>query len=769
MLRHRRAVLATWTIVLLLALAAAQRLPDLLTNHLKLPGTDSQRAETILETRFNHRTVGSFLLVARTNGEADALLPDVDQAARRAVAQLPTGELAGVMAIGHHVVVARIVSMLKSAEAREHTAAMRAAIGPLAGATTWLTGSPAAEHDIAPLLRDDLSRGELRIALPVAVLMLAWTFGTGACVLPLVFALFTIPTTLGFVYIAAHAMELTTYVTNLVGLVGLGIAIDYSLLVVHRFREECATGLASDAAIVRTMDTAGRAVVFSGTAVAIGLALLILLPLPFLRGFGVGGLLIPVVSVIAALTLLPVLLSLVGRPLDRLRLIPRRWLRRREAGGRDAWARTARWIMRRPIRIALGSTAVLLLVALPVLQLELGPGTNEGLPRTLESLQGVDVLTAALGAGATTPTSVVIDSGHDGGIAEPAVAQALQRLRDALSHDPEVAAVHFMPTLPQFVDLADRHAHLLVLGKSDFGAPASLAFVDRLRGPLVAAAAFPTSTTVLVGGTPPAGRDFLALVRTWLPGLVIAILGATWLLLARAFRSLVLPFKAIVLNLLSIFAAYGATVAAFSWGWGAPFGLIGHAQVDAWIPVMVFAMLFGLSMDYEVFLVCRMRECWDRGRRQRRRRGRGAGHHRPAGDLRGPDHGRRVRRLRGGHHRRTATVRIRADRRRPDRRDDRARVAAARHDEAVRRVELVPPVRGGAPAACRAVAVARYRVAGIPQRMTAANNRPLATSSRWCWCTSTVDATIATSHAPHAARRNPPRAPACKLRMHSDA
>jgi RND superfamily putative drug exporter len=598
---------------LLLALAAAQRLPELLTNHLRLPGTDSQRTETILETQFNQRTVGSFVLVARTPQDANELLPDVEQAAQRAAAQLPSGEVASTMVVDRHVVVARIVSMLKSAEAREHTSAMRAAIGPLPGATTWLTGFPAAEHDMAPILRDDFTRGELCIALPVAVLMLAWTFGTGACLLPLVFASFTIPVTLGLVFIAAHAMELTTYVTNLVGLVGLGIAIDYSLLVVHRFREESAPGLPTDLAIVRTMVSAGRTVVFSGTAVAIGLALLILLPLPFLRGFGVGGLLIPVVSIVAALTLLPVLLSLVAGPLDHVRLIPRLWLQRREAGGRDAWARTSRWIMRRPIPIALGATAALLLLGLPLCQIELGPGTNDGLPRTLESLQGVDVLTAAVGAGATTPLSVVIDTGRAGGLDDPPNVLALGRLREQLSRDPEVAAVYFSPPLPLFVDLANRHAHMLVIGKSDFGAPASLAFVDRLRGPLIDAADFPAPATVLVGGTPAAGHDFLGIVRTWLPGLMIAILAATWVLLTRAFRSLVLPLKAIALNLLSIVAAYGATVAAFSWGWGSPFGLIGHAQVDAWIPIMVFALLFGLSMDYEVFLVSRMRESWDGG------------------------------------------------------------------------------------------------------------------------------------------------------------
>lgn len=613
MLRHRVAVLAAWATVLLLALAAAQRLPGLLTNHLRLPGTDSQRAETILETRFNQRTVGSFVLVVKTQQEADDLLPAVEQAALRMVAQLPTGQLADTMVVGQHVIVSRIVSLLRSAEAREHTPAMRAAIGPIPGAATWLTGFPAAEYDIAPLMREDLSRGELLVALPVAVLMLAWTFGTGACVLPLVFALFTIPTTLGLIFIAANAMDLTTYVTNLVSLVGLGIAVDYSLLVVHRFREESAPGVPTERAIVRTMDTAGRAVVFSGTAVAIGLALLVLLPLPFLRGFGVGGLLIPIVSVVAALTLLPVLLSFVGGPLDRVRLIPRPWLRQREAGGHDAWARTARRVMRRPIRMAMGATAALLLLGLPVLQLQLGPGTNDDLPRTLESLQGLDVLSAAVGAGATTPISVVVDTGRNGGVDDPAVAQALKRLREKLAGDGEVAAVYFTPPLPQFVDLTARHARLVVIGKSDFGAPASLAFIDRLRGPLIAAAAVPASATVLVGGTPAAGRDFLELVRNWLPGLVVAMLAATWLLLARAFRSLVLPLKAIALNLLSVIAAYGATVAAFDWGWGAPWGLIGHAQVDAWIPIMVFALLFGLSMDYEVFLVSRMREYWDRG------------------------------------------------------------------------------------------------------------------------------------------------------------
>jgi RND superfamily putative drug exporter len=245
--------------------------------------------------------------------------------------------------------------------------------------------------------------------------------------------------------------------------------------------------------------------------------------------------------------------------------------------------------------------------------IELGPGSREGLPRSTESIQGLDIVTAAVGAGATAPTSIVIDTGHAGGGADAGVAAAITRLKLGLAADSQVAAVYHIAELPQFVDLSSRYLVVKVAGRQDFGTPASLAFVDRLRQAIVPAAAFPGSVTVMAGGAPAAGRDFLGLVSTWFPPLVVAILAVTYGLLMRAFRSLLLPLKAILLNLLSISAAYGLTVAAFSWGWGAPFGLIQHAQINAWIPVMVFAMLFGLSMDYEVFLVCRMREQWDQG------------------------------------------------------------------------------------------------------------------------------------------------------------
>ena len=613
MLRHRWAVLAVWAVVFVAAGWASSQLSGLLTNRFSLPGTDAERAEKILESGFGQRSVGSFTLVVRTDGDAPDRVDEVAAAAARAAAELPTGRALGAQAIGDDIVTASIVSSLEPADAKGRTEAMRDAIGELEGADTFLTGQAATEHDLDPVFEEDLRRGELMIAVPIAIALLVWTFGTLAFLIPFVFSLVTIPATLGLIWIAANQMELTTYITNLVSLIGLGIAIDYSLLVVYRFREELRTTDDTTEAIVRTMDTAGRAVVFSGTAVAIGLALLLFMPLPFMRGFGVGGLLIPAVSVVAAVTLLPVVLSLVGRRLDRVRLLPQSWLDRRVDHESGFWPRLARAIMRRPVLVATTTTAFLLLLTLPVLDIEVGPGTNYGLPQELESVQGLELLTAAVGAGATAPANVVVDGGAAGAIGSPDVAAALDRLREGLEADPQVARVDFQAGEAQHVDPTGRYANVVVIGREDYGTPASLAFVDRLRGDIIPEAAFPGTAAVFAGGGPPGGKDFLDLVYSWFPWLVLAVLAATYVLLLRAFRSVLLPLKAILLNLLSIGAAYGLTVAVFKWGWGEPFGLTAYDQIEGWIPVMVFAMLFGLSMDYEVFLVSRMREEWDAG------------------------------------------------------------------------------------------------------------------------------------------------------------
>jgi len=610
-LRHRYAVLVSWLVVFVVAGWASSQLSGLLTNRFTLPGTDTRRAEVILQDHFGQRSTGSFTIVVRSDDMARVLVPEVRAAAERAVAKLPTSRLVSVLPVTQDVTVAQIVSDLEPADSKSRTDDMRAAMGSITGATVYLTGQAAIEHDLDPVFGEDLVRGEL-IALPIALLILVFTFGTLAFLIPFAFALVTIPTTLAIIWVFANFMELSTYLQNLVSLIGLGIAIDYSLLIVYRFREELARGSSRDEAIVTTMATAGRAVVFSGTAVAIGLAMLVFMPLPFMRGFGIGGLFIPAVSLLAAVTFLPVVLSLVGTRLDRVRVLPRSWLERRADTEHGFWAVLARFIMRYPKTVAGVTAGFLLLLTLPLLALQLGPGSNEGIPRNLEAVRGYDVLRAAVGAGAVAPTNVVVDTGRTGGAEDPGVTAAVDRLKRSLEADPQVAVVRFGDT-SQYVDPTGRYLNVEVVGEQDYGKPESLAFVSRLRDKVVPAAGFPEGVAVYAGGGPPGGKDFLDLTYGWFPWLVAAVLVATFVLLMRAFRSIVLPLKAIVLNLLSIGAAYGLLVVVFRWGAGEWAGLIPYDQVEGWIPVFLFAMLFGLSMDYEVFLVSRMREEWDNG------------------------------------------------------------------------------------------------------------------------------------------------------------
>ncbi|MBA3331920.1 MAG: MMPL family transporter [Actinobacteria bacterium] len=613
MIRLRWPVLAVWLVIFAASVVAMSGLSDLLTNRFTLPGTDTARAERILERNFGQKTTGSFSVVVQAGpGEARRLVPQVRAAAERASRELPTSRVAAVTPVSDSVVTATIVSNLEPADAKLHTDAMREAAGSIPGVETLISGQAAIEHDLDPVFARDLKVGELYIAIPIALLILVFVFGTLAFLIPFLFAAAAIPATLGIIWIFANFMELTTYLQNLVMLIGFGIAVDYSLLVVYRYREELRSGLGRVDALVRTMHTAGRAVVFSGTAVAIGLALMLFMPLPFMRGFGLGGLIIPAVSVLCALTLLPVLLYFLASRLDRVRLIPRRLVARRE-GENTLWHRLAHTIMRRPVLFAAGTVAALLALAAPTFALELGPGSNKGIPQELEGIRGLNIIGKAVGEGALAPTAVVIDTGRAGGVRDPQVEAALQRLLTGLRGDPEVGSVRFDGSR-QSVDPTGRYLNVEAVGRHEYGATEAMDFVHRLRDGIVPAAGFPAGVAVVAGGGPPSGVDFLDLTYGAFPWLVLAVLVLTYLLLLRAFRSLVLPLKAILLNLLSIGAAYGLLVLFFKVGLGEVVGLTTFDQIEGWIPVFVFAMVFGLSMDYEVFLVSRMREEWDSGR-----------------------------------------------------------------------------------------------------------------------------------------------------------
>jgi RND superfamily putative drug exporter len=357
------------------------------------------------------------------------------------------------------------------------------------------------------------------------------------------------------------------------------------------------------------METAGRAVVFSGAAVAVGLALLLFLPLPFMRSLGLGGFLVPFISVAAAVTLLPALLTVYGRRgTRRIPLVPRRL---RSETGWGFWRRLSGAIMRRPVAFLVAGTAILVAAAVPVYALELTPGSASGIPRFPQSVQGLDLLTKTVGPGALSPSQIVIDTGQGGGTRTPGHAAAVRRLVAGLERDSEVVFVS-AGSGGRLVDPTARYRQVIVAGRDEYGSQAAQDFVHRLRDAIIPAAAFPSGTRVLAGGGPPQGVDFLRQAYRYFPWLVGAVLVLTYLLLVRAFRSLLLPLKAVLLNLLSVAAAYGMLVIVFKWGAGEQLaGLYRFDQVEGWIPIFLFAMLFGLSMDYEVFLVTRMREAWD--------------------------------------------------------------------------------------------------------------------------------------------------------------
>jgi RND superfamily putative drug exporter len=619
-IRHRRPIIAAWLVLLVLGGYAAANLGDLLSNRFSVPGSDAERGLDLLKNRMHERSDGAFTLVAQgTNGPPAPAA--VAAAAQRGARVVAGGKAGAPLRAGKDVVYVQISTSLENQDASKKTPDIRRAIGTVPGAKTYLSGFPALNHDTQPIYNDDLKRGE-SIAVPVALLVMLFMFGTlGGIVVPFIFAFVSIPTTLGLVWIFAHTMDMAIYVTNIVTLIGFAIAIDYSMLVVFRFREELALHDDPQDALVKTMQTAGRATLFSGLTVAVGLALLVFMPLPFMRSMGVGGLLVPLVSIAASATFLPAFLAVMGRKVNRLRVIPQRILDNRAAKDVTGfWHRLALAIMRRPLVWGGLATALLVGLALCATGLKLTGGDNRGTPITTEAARGLKILETTLGPGSLAPQQILVDTGRPGGAYEPQVVAAQRRLVAELRRDPEVApdtivAPAFVPrAVAQQTNLVDSEGQLVqirVAGHSDAGEQPAIDLVHRIRDTYIPNARFPESADVLLTGAPAFGVDFIDKAYGAFPWLILAVLVLSYLLLLRAFRSIVLPAKAVVMNLLSVSATYGVLTLAFQHGWGDVLGLQSSPQIDAWIPIFLFAILFGLSMDYEVFLLSRMREEWD--------------------------------------------------------------------------------------------------------------------------------------------------------------
>ena len=616
-IRFRILVLACWLAIAIVGALSAVQLPSLLSTSLAVPGTSSQRADTILAQHFRENPEGTFTVVFDVNAHSGQTIRGLTHRLDLAARKLPGARVNSLRRV-LGVVYGDVVTSLDIQRAQRYTEILRRALSANRTANAYVTGPPAIQYDLNPILADDLRHGEL-LAFPIVLITLVLILGLrGVLIVPFVFAGCTITATLAIVFVIAHAVLMVSYVPNLVELVGLGLAVDYSLLIVQRFREEIAGETSSvDDAIVRTMATAGRSVILSGVAVAIGLSAVLIMPVPFIRSMGIAGVVVPLVSIAAALTIQPALLSLLGRP--GVRSMAPGTAGRMPSTGSVFWAGLARTVMDRRL-IVLGGGAVLMAVLIaPVARLQLTPGSISGIPQSMESARGLTLLREHVGLGAITPIEVVLDGGAPRSALTAATSAATLRLGRELLQDPAAYLIDIGTSSAPYVDPTGRYRRMFVYPRDEFGAEASQQLVTKLRQQFIPAAHFPSGMRVSTGGAPAQGVDFLAEVYGTFPWVILAVLVVTYLVLLRAFRSLILPLVALLLDAVSVAAAYGMLVVVFRFGIGAdlvrPLGISFYqaSQIEGWIPVFLFAMLFGLSMDYQVFLVTRMREAWDRG------------------------------------------------------------------------------------------------------------------------------------------------------------
>jgi RND superfamily putative drug exporter len=423
-----------------------------------------------------------------------------------------------------------------------------------------------------------------------ALIILLFVFGTlPAVLMPLVVAVSSILNTFTLVWGLTYITNVSIIVQFLIALVGLGVAIDYALLMIFRFRDELREGEDVETALVETMTHAGRSVIVSGSTVAVGLLSMLVLPLPFIRSMGIGGMLIPAVSVLAAITLLPALLATLGERINSVRLLPKRLLDRGHPED-GAWGRWSRFVLRRPLPVALAGLVIVGVLAGVGTQLNAGEAQLKNFPGSGTAIEGRDQLAAAgVSPGVMKPFDVLVQHNGDA----DTIAQKLRTVPGVVAavappgwHRGEDSLVEAFPAI-------------------DGAAPGIQAIIDRVNDTL-------KGSDASLGGAAAVDRDFIHAIYGNFPYVLAFVLVLTLILLARAFRSIVLPLKAAILNLVSLAAAFGIVVFVFQWGHGSSLWNIDATQaIPAWIPLMIFAFLFGLSMDYEVFMLTRMREAYD--------------------------------------------------------------------------------------------------------------------------------------------------------------
>jgi RND superfamily putative drug exporter len=449
------------------------------------------------------------------------------------------------------------------------------------GFETLIVGEDSIEEDFSAAAEEDLARGEL-FGLALALLVLIVVFrGLVAAFVPVVVAVASIVVALAGVAAIGQAFVLNFVVVNVLVMMGLAVGIDYSLFVVSRFREERAAGLRRADAIATAGSTASRAVMFSGATVVLALLGMFLVPHTVFRSIAVGAIVVVLVAVLAALTLLPATLSILGDRIERLRVPGRR-------GDGGIWSRVAGVALRKPAVSLVAGAGVLIALAVPYASVDTGSAGVGTLPESFQTRAAYDAIEDAFGPQGTSAADVVVK-----GERTPELEAAVAQLRGSLADDPAYGETS--------VDVASDVTHVTVPVDADPAGPAASAAVRALRERHVPAAFGQVDAEVMVGGQTADELDFAEIASDKAPLVFAFVLGLSFLVLVAAFRSLVIPLTAIATNLLSVGAAYGLLVLAFQDD--------GHT-IESWLPLFLFTILFGLSMDYHVFLLSRIRERW---------------------------------------------------------------------------------------------------------------------------------------------------------------
>ncbi|HYN49362.1 MAG TPA: MMPL family transporter [Thermoleophilaceae bacterium] len=614
--RRQLLVLGVWVALLLAAAPFAARQTEHLTSGgFEVPGSQSQVVDRNLERFEGAQRESLAVVLAKREGAGAAQVRGEIERVEEIAARLPHAAVTPAAAAraareagDASITIVPLTVSGGQGELADLAVDFREELfsEPANDVQPYLVGQQALWAGMQDLTKEDLESAEMT-GFPIVLLILLAVFGSlAAASLPLALGFFSVGLTGAGIFFLSQLTDMSVFVTNVASMIGIGVAVDYSLFVLARYREEMRAGANPVEARRVALRTSGLAVAFSGVTVMISLAGLFLVDSTTIRSMAMGAIMVVAVSILAAVTLLPVLMRLLGRRAyarGRIALalsgLGRRWrnLPRRRGSTAPGFVRTTFWerwtarVMRRPWVAALASAGVMLALAVPALSLQFGDGALRQFPKDDPTRVGAELAAKKLGPGSSGPTQIVL---------EPADPAALDDYLKELRRDPEVAKVS-----PPQLSRDGRAALIVLQPRHDPESPRAQAMLERLRAGLPASGV----AEVNVGGTTGFGEDFKNLVAGSMWKILAFVALFSYLVLLLLLRSLLLPLKAVLMNLLSVAAAYGVLVAVFQWGWlDGLFGFQSLGYINSMTPPFLLAIVFGLSMDYEVFLLSRIRE-----------------------------------------------------------------------------------------------------------------------------------------------------------------